>query len=116
MSRQPSLVVEVSGAMSRCPALHITAAVSRVTSHDITADEVVTGCVHRVDAGARDGKVMQVCILGSHHTAAQPPPPPPATTCFTRASTALNPQYVSSIIALNYCYLLLQHFAKVDSR
>ena len=23
--------------MSRCPALHITAAVSRVTSHDITA-------------------------------------------------------------------------------
>ena len=67
----------------------------------MTADEVVTGCVHRVDAGARDGKVMQVCILGSHHTAAQPPPPPPATTCFTRASTALKYQYVITIIALH---------------
>ena len=69
-SPHPCLLLGVSGAMSRCPALHITAAgvtchESRVTMSRCPAAGAVTGlvagagCDHRVDAGARDGKVMQ---------------------------------------------------------
>ena len=118
----PHLTVSAAGGqwrhvtLSRAPHHSCGCHVSRVTMSRCPAAAVVTGlvpgagCVHRVDAGARDGKVMQ--SVSWDHTTAQPPPPPPATTCFTRASTALNHQYVTSHHCIELLLLATPTFCK----